>query len=87
MTKTHFRLGVAAIFAAILLYNLTSPSRYTHKQEGSQVMVFDGLTGKAYWTTESATYGWREYGKYEMPVKPGKFRDTHIDGKPIKTNP
>lgn len=58
-------------------------------------MVFDGLTGKAYWTHEKWTRGWYEYGKYELPVKfidgkpiePVKFKDTHIDGKPIETNP
>jgi len=70
MSKTQFRLGVVAIFAAILLHNLTSPNRYTHvKTPGAVVLVFDGLTGKAYWTTDSATYGWREYGKDETPNK------------------
>ena len=69
MSKTQFRLAVVAIFAAILLHNLTSPNRYTHEKTpgGSTVVVFDGLTGKAYWTTDTATYGWREYGNDEMP--------------------
>jgi hypothetical protein len=55
MSKTQFRLGVGAIFAAILLFNLTSPNRYTvigpvpldaFSVPGSYLL--DGVTGKMY---------------------------------------
>ena len=48
MTKTHFRLGVAAIFAAILLHNLTSPNRYKVVAGGNDLTgyVVDGVTGE-----------------------------------------
>tara|TARA_B100001250_G_scaffold346738_1_gene316703 strand:+ start:299 stop:514 length:216 start_codon:yes stop_codon:yes gene_type:complete len=49
MTKTQFRLGVGALFAAILLFNLTSPDRYFLIKSGtssSAFKVFDGVTGK-----------------------------------------
>jgi len=45
MTKTQFRLGVAAIFAAVLLFNLTSPNRFSFDGEG---LVIDGVTGTVY---------------------------------------
>ena len=50
MTKTQFRLGVAAIFAAILLFNLTSPDRYhfinaTSISSGKMIV---GVTGNMY---------------------------------------
>ena len=50
MSKTQFRLGVAAIFAAILLFNLTSPDRYFYIQ-GSTISsgkMIDGVTGNMY---------------------------------------
>ena len=46
-----------------LLRQAVAPNRFL---PGVSQFV-DGLTGKAYWTTDSATYGWREYGKYENP--------------------
>ena len=52
MTKTQFRLGVAAIFTAIPLHNLTSPSRYTVAKD--QPLLVDGATGKV----------WRATGRY-----------------------
>ncbi len=50
MSKTHFRLGVAAIFAAILLFNLTSPDRYHYISGGTQTKgsLIDGVTGNLY---------------------------------------
>ena len=50
MSKTQFRLGVAAIFAAILLFNLTSPDRY-HYIKGTSTTkgtMIDGVTGNMY---------------------------------------
>jgi hypothetical protein len=60
MTKTQFRLGVVAIFAAILLYNITSPNRYTFVDtttEGrlnatSPYRLVDGMTGKMWKMTK-----------------------------------
>ena len=48
MTKTQFRLGVVAVFAAILLFNLTSPNRYKVVSGGADLSgyVIDGVTGK-----------------------------------------
>ena len=48
MTKTHFRLGVAAIFAAILLHNLTSPNRYKVVAGSDDLSGYlvDGVTGE-----------------------------------------
>ena len=50
MSKTQFRLGVAAIFAAILLFNLTSPDRYFYIQGStlSSGKMIDGVTGNQY---------------------------------------
>ena len=49
LSKTHFRLGVAAIFAVILLNNLTSPNRYTSiVSDTGRVTVTDGVTGKVW---------------------------------------
>ncbi len=50
MTKIEFGLGVLAIFAAILLHNLTSPHRYTvihpgPAAGGSVLVKADGITG------------------------------------------
>ena len=55
MTKTQFRLGVVAIFAAILLFNLTSPNRYKVVTTGNDISgyVIDGVTGKIKRITES----------------------------------
>ena len=50
MTKTQFRLSVIAIFAAILLFNLTSPDRY-HYIKGTSTAkgtMVDGVTGNMY---------------------------------------
>jgi|TARA_B100001971_G_C17826671_1_gene351724 hypothetical protein len=56
MTKTEFRLGVLAIFAAILLHNLTSPDRYTVTQtSGSTALRTDGITGMT-WKLQSARW-------------------------------
>ncbi len=49
MTKTQFRLGALLIFAAILLYNLTSPDRY---KIGSPSVLVDGVTGKVWVVSE-----------------------------------
>jgi len=48
MTKTQFRLGVVAVFAAILLFNLTSPNRYKVVTSADDLSgyVIDGVTGK-----------------------------------------
>ncbi len=47
MTKTQFRLGLVAIFAAILLFNLTSPNRYKVVTSGKyDGLVIDGVTGE-----------------------------------------
>lgn len=50
MTKTQFRLGVGALFAAILLFNLTSPDRYSLDTSGasSSYKMIDGVTGNMY---------------------------------------
>ena len=51
MTKTQFRLGVIAIFAAILLHNLTNPNRHTFIKNSAPYdkhRLVDGLTGKVY---------------------------------------
>jgi hypothetical protein len=49
MTKTQFRLGALLILTAILLYNLTSPDRYTRNSAGT---VVDGVTGKVWFASE-----------------------------------
>ena len=54
MTKTEFRLGVLAIFAAILLHNLTSPHRY---KVVTEAVLVDGVTGK---TWKSIGGKWKE---------------------------
>ena len=61
MSKTQFRLSVVAIFAAILLYNLTSPNRYTHTHSGVTTFVTDGVTGKAWYGGPGKE--WSEIGK------------------------
>ena len=51
MSKTQFRLGVAAIFAAILLFNLTSPDRYHYLNKSVGITngaMIDGVTGNIY---------------------------------------
>ena len=55
MTKTQFRLSVVAIFAAIMLFNLTSPNRYKVVTTGNhiQAYVIDGVTGEIKRITES----------------------------------
>ena len=61
MTKTHFRLGALLILAAILLYNLTSPDRYTTQFSSNAALLIDGITGKTWKATS---------GKWEeMPHK------------------
>ena len=58
MTKTQFRLGVLVIFAAILLNNLTSPSRYTIVDRPSQTALkIDGITGKT-WVFRPIAQDW-----------------------------
>ena len=56
MTKTQFRLSVVAIFAAIMLFNLTSPNRYKVVVTGNDIQgfVIDGVTGKIKRITENA---------------------------------
>jgi hypothetical protein len=56
MTKTQFKLGILAIFTAILLHNLTSPNRYRFSPNGSSLTVIDGVTGVIW--MGSATKGW-----------------------------
>jgi hypothetical protein len=47
MTKTQSRLGVVAIFAAILLFNLTSPNRCkVVSGDDLSGYVIDGVTGE-----------------------------------------
>ena len=48
MTKTQFRLGVLAIFAAILLHNLTSPHRYSMQGDSVSMVKMDRITGKTW---------------------------------------
>ena len=66
MSETQFRLGVVAIFAAILLHNLTSPNRYTIIQSGApakqsgEVTVADGVTGRVWVGTIDVE--WMEIG-------------------------
>lgn len=64
MTTTQFRLGVVAIFAAILLFNLTSPNRYKVVTTGNDISgyVIDGVTGKLKRITSS--------GRLMDPTKP-----------------
>ena len=57
MTKTQFRLGVGALFALILLINITSPNRYkTTLFSDKLVMKTDGSTGKVWFYTKEN--GW-----------------------------
>ena len=55
MTKTQFRLGVVAVLAAILLFNLTSPDRYKLLGTSGSLLV-DGVTGKT-WVRSASTSG------------------------------
>ena len=73
MSKTQFRLSVGALFALILLFNITSPNRYkTTLFSDKLVMKTDGITGKVWFYTKEN--GWTPLLGSKM-TKPGTIQN------------
>ena len=74
MTKTQFRLGVGALFAAILLFNLTSPDRYSLIGGNTSLTykIFDGVTGNLYLFRDGEWINIKDLAKKSKAAKPNE---------------